>query len=53
MVPDASRILLRNVYGWFERIARGTYRLTLQGEAAVGGQDLSSLSVAPLPEAFT
>jgi len=37
MVPDASRILLRNVYGWFERIARGTYRLTLLGQAAISG----------------
>ena len=26
--PDAGRILLRNVYGWFERAERGVYRLT-------------------------
>jgi hypothetical protein len=33
-VPDAPKILLRNVYGWFERIGRGTYRLTALGEEA-------------------
>lgn len=33
--PDASRILLRNVYGWFERVERGRYRLTIGGEAAL------------------
>lgn len=33
--PDASAILLRNVYGWFERESRGVYRLTPAGLAAV------------------
>jgi hypothetical protein len=33
--PDAARILLRNVYGWFERVERGRYRLTAEGEAAL------------------
>jgi hypothetical protein len=33
--PRAASILQRNVYGWFERIARGTYRLTAAGEAAL------------------
>lgn len=32
--PDAGRILLRNVYGWFERIQPGLYRLSAHGEAA-------------------
>ncbi|MFZ3237494.1 MAG: DUF2161 family putative PD-(D/E)XK-type phosphodiesterase [Stellaceae bacterium] len=32
---DAGRILLRNVYGWFERPAPGLYRLTGLGEAAL------------------
>jgi hypothetical protein len=32
---DASAILLRNVYGWFERERRGIYRLTVTGEAAL------------------
>jgi len=34
-VPRAARILQRNVYGWFDRIERGTYRLTDQGGAAL------------------
>lgn len=32
---DAGQILLRNVYGWFEPQARGLYRLTGLGEAAL------------------
>jgi hypothetical protein len=32
---DAGRILLRNAYGWFERVAPGRYRLTGLGEAAL------------------
>lgn len=35
LAPDAGRILLSNVYGWFERVERGTYRLTPDGEAAL------------------
>ena len=27
-MPDAPKILQRNVYGWFERIERGRYGLT-------------------------
>lgn len=34
-IPDAGRILLRNVYGWFERTGPGRYRLTMLGEAAL------------------
>jgi hypothetical protein len=30
--PRAGSILLRNVYGWFERVSRGVYRLTPSGE---------------------
>jgi len=33
--PDASKILLRNVYGWFVRIDRGLYGLTELGRAAL------------------
>ena len=32
--PDAARILHRNVYGWFDRVDRGVYRLSAAGEAA-------------------
>jgi hypothetical protein len=35
IAPDAPRILLRNVYGWFERTERGVYRLSALGEAAL------------------
>jgi hypothetical protein len=33
--PDAGKILLHNVYGWFERAERGIYRLTDAGRAAL------------------
>ncbi|CAN7629757.1 DUF2161 family putative PD-(D/E)XK-type phosphodiesterase [Rhizobium sp. LjRoot30] len=33
--PDAAKILLGNVYGWFERIDRGVYGLTDAGQAAL------------------
>ncbi len=32
-LPDAPKILQRNVYGWFERIERGQYGLTELGRA--------------------
>jgi hypothetical protein len=34
-VPRAARILQHNVYGWFDRIERGTYRLTPDGDQAL------------------
>jgi hypothetical protein len=34
-VPDAGKILLHNVYGWFDRVDRGVYRLTDAGRAAL------------------
>jgi len=34
-VPDVSKILLHNVYGWFERVERGVYKLTDPGRAAL------------------
>jgi hypothetical protein len=34
-IPDAPTILLRNVYGWFERVARGSYGITDAGRAAL------------------
>lgn len=33
--PDAGKILLNNVYGWFERVKPGVYQLTELGRAAV------------------
>ncbi|MDQ0561817.1 hypothetical protein QO004_003617 [Rhizobium mesoamericanum] len=35
MVPDAGKILLGNVYGWFDRREKGVYVLTPAGEAAL------------------
>lgn len=35
IAPDAGRILLRNVYGWFERMERGSYGLTPSGRDAL------------------
>ena len=35
VAPDAASILQRNVYGWFERVERGVYRLTEPGEMAL------------------
>jgi hypothetical protein len=32
IVPNAARILQRDVYGWFRRVARGTYSLTDRAE---------------------
>jgi hypothetical protein len=34
-VPEAPKILLRNVYGWFDRVERGLYVLTPTGVAAL------------------
>jgi len=33
--PDAGKILLHNVYGWFDRAERGIYLLTDAGRAAL------------------
>jgi len=30
-VPNAARILQRDVYGWFERVERGIYRVSAEG----------------------
>jgi hypothetical protein len=35
VVPNAPSILLRNVYGWFNRVERGLYELTTEGAVAV------------------
>jgi hypothetical protein len=34
-VPDAPKILLRNVYGWFVRVERGLYALSEAGSVAL------------------
>jgi hypothetical protein len=35
VAPDAPKILLHNVYGWFTRVQRGVYALTEAGRAAL------------------
>ncbi len=35
--PNAGPILRDDVYGWFERVDRGVYRLTPKGQAALEG----------------
>lgn len=35
VAPDAGKILLGNVYGWFERVSNGVYQLTDAGRVAV------------------
>jgi hypothetical protein len=37
IAPDAGKILLRNVYGWFERVEPGLYRLAEDGATALAG----------------
>lgn len=34
-MPDAPKILLSNVYGWFVRVERGIYTLSEAGKAAL------------------
>jgi hypothetical protein len=41
VVPNAARILQRDVYGWFERVERATYRLTERG-----GRDVQRFAAA-------
>jgi hypothetical protein len=35
VMPDAPKILLHNVYGWFVRVERGVYALSAAGKAAI------------------
>jgi hypothetical protein len=51
VAPEAGRILLRNVYGWFERVARGRYGLTASGRQAVvqGTADQAKVDPPPWP----
>jgi hypothetical protein len=49
VAPDAGRILLRNVYGWFERAERGVYRLTELGEAALRRWPVTTNAAAANP----
>ncbi|PYE87918.1 DUF2161 domain-containing phosphodiesterase [Phyllobacterium leguminum] len=49
-VPDAGKILLSNVYGWFERLERGVYNLTDAGREALQRwpqQEMETTKAAP------
>lgn len=48
-IPDAPKILLRNVYGWFARVEYGIYELTDAGRAAL--QRWPQAAVSPVPAA--
>ena len=50
-VPDAGKILLHNVYGWFDRAERGVYGLTEAGRAALKRWPQTSLGMASAGEA--
>ena len=51
IAPDAGTLMLRNVYGWFERESRGVYRLTVAGTTALRGaiEDGASTAVHSQP----
>ncbi|MGH9916878.1 DUF2161 family putative PD-(D/E)XK-type phosphodiesterase [Phyllobacterium sp. OV277] len=48
--PDAAKILLTNVYGWFERVDRGVYALTELGIEALKRWPPRPVSEVNLPE---
>ena len=52
-VDRAAAILQKNHYGWFERVARGTYRLTELGEAGLQAhrEQVEQLKAAEEPAA--
>ncbi|ABE62899.1 conserved hypothetical protein [Nitrobacter hamburgensis X14] len=45
--PDAGKILLHNVYGWFDCVERGVYTLTAGGRAALERWPQHSLGSSP------
>lgn len=49
---DAARMLQRNVYGWFERVRRGTYALSDGGRAALATfAEAAAMLASPSPAA--
>jgi hypothetical protein len=47
-IPDAGKILLHNVYGWFDRAERGVYQLTEAGHAALKRWPQQPIALASL-----
>jgi hypothetical protein len=50
--PDAGKILLHNVYGWFDRAERGIYVLTAAGHAALKRWPQQAIDLAGAGEAM-
>ncbi|MBR0692891.1 DUF2161 domain-containing phosphodiesterase [Bradyrhizobium lablabi] len=50
-IPDAGKILLHNVYGWFDRAERGIYVLTDAGRAALMRWPQQSIAFSGATEA--
>jgi hypothetical protein len=51
-LPDAPKILLRNVYGWFVRVERCIYTLSDSGKAALvrWGEQIPEAAPVHLPD---
>ncbi len=47
LAPDAGRILLRNVYGWFVHLGPGLYGLSGDGSTALGTWRTEDAAIAP------
>ena len=52
-IPDAPKILLHNVYGWFDRAERGIYLLTDAGHAALKRWPQQPIEFAGVGESVT
>ena len=52
-VPEAPKILLRNVYGWFVRIERGLYTLSDAGSAALVAWKRIAPVLEPAPQGLS
>jgi hypothetical protein len=51
--PDAGKILLHNVYGWFDRAERGVYVLTEAGHAALKRWPQQAIDLAGAGDAIS
>jgi hypothetical protein len=51
-IPDAPKILLHNVYGWFGRAERGIYVLTDAGRAALKRWPQQPIDFAGAPDSI-
>jgi hypothetical protein len=47
--PRAGRILLDDVYGWFERVTRGTYALSPRGRQAIEAEGVADSRLTDAP----